>query len=124
MAKEKKPADKRRAAERRTQNLVDRLSRETADARKRQGGMENSFIKAAIGFLNTEADTGLNFAQIAAHAHDAEHKARNQFQARRAYDTLLKHFGKAGDGSSESLQALQVKMENLRKLLLSLGEKV
>jgi hypothetical protein len=74
---------------------------------------------ATIRFVNTEADTGLNFARIAARSHDAKKKARNRRNAREAYDSAVKRFGAIAQ--SKEVEAVHQKLAKLRKLLQSLG---
>jgi hypothetical protein len=124
MMKQQKSADKPGKAQQRVQKLVDRARRKAADAKQRQTLLEDSFKQATAGFLNTEADTGLNFARIALRTHDDAHRNRNQVQARRAYDTLQKHLGTGVHEGKESLDTIHVKFKKLRDLLISLGEKL
>lgn len=78
---------------------------------------------ATIRFLNTEADTALNFARIAANSDDTKKRDRNRRNARLAYDTALKHLG-AAPLTSDEREAVQRKIATLRELLKSLGERI
>jgi hypothetical protein len=74
----------------------------------------------SIRFMNTEAETGLNLARLAADSRDAKKKDRNRRNARKAYDTAVKHLDAAPRG--EDLEAVHQKLVELRELLKSLGE--
>jgi hypothetical protein len=120
-----------------SQLVADRARKQVKEAQKYQAAHEDflgrtgrpfakeaaEFHIAAIRFLNTEADTGLKFARIAAESHDAKKKARNRRYAREAYDSVLKHLDRAA-ATSEELEAVQQKMAPLRELLKSLGERL
>ncbi len=71
---------------------------------------------AAIRFLNTELETGLTFARMAARTHDADKKGRYRHYARLAYQTVFGRLGTA-KGTSEQLREINLKMSELRKLL-------
>jgi len=77
---------------------------------------------ATVRFVNTEAETGLTLARLAADSRDAKKKARNRCNARKAYDTALKRVGAVAQ--SEDLEAVHQKLRKLRKLLKSLGEEL
>jgi hypothetical protein len=117
--------------------VADRTSRQVTGAQKYQADHEDfvgqttgpfakeaaEFHVAAIRFLNTEADIGLNLARIAAESHNAQKRARNRHNAREAYDSVLKHLDTASP-TSEEPESVQRKMAKLRELLKSLGERL
>ena len=151
MAKEKQSTAQRRQAglhaaksgrnlkryQERSQLLADRAWKQVTEAQKNQADHKDFFSRttgplakeatkfhvATIGFLNTEADVGLNFAHLAAESHDAKKRARNRRHAREAYDSALKRLDRAAP-TEEELKVVQQKMATLRELLKSLGERV
>lgn len=76
---------------------------------------------ASVDFLNIEADTGLMFANIAMESDNFEKTARNQANARLAYDTVLRFIGRVSLSAGES-DGLAAKMGRLKDELQKLGE--
>src|SRR5215472_15385439 len=120
MTNQKSSASKTKQAQRRNQ----RLQRAYKDAADAQQVLEKSFTKAALGFLNVEVNTGLNLARIATGTYDAAQRARNRFQARQAYDQVLKHLSSVAHAGNKSQDPLHTKIAELRELLISLGEQL
>src|SRR6185437_16871354 len=117
MANEKQSAAQRRQAgleaaesgrnlrqhQEKSQVVADRERQQVTEAQKYQADHKDFFSRttgplakeaaefhvAAIRFLNTEADVGLNFAHLAAESH-AKKRFRNRRHAREAYDSVLK----------------------------------
>jgi len=120
-----------------SQVVADRARQQVTEAQKYQADHKDFFSRttgplakeaaefhvAAIRFLNTEADVGLNFAHLAAESHDAKKRARNRRHAREAYDSALKRLDRAAP-TEEELKVVQQKMATLRELLRSLGERL
>ena len=77
--------------------------------------------KTSIHFLNVEAETGLTFANIAAHSENAEKKARNQAHARIAYETILRFVSRVSLTAAEA-ETLASKVTRLKDGLAALGE--
>jgi uncharacterized protein YPO0396 len=151
MAKEKQSTAQRRQAgldaaksgrnlkryQERSQLLADRAWKQVTEAQKNQADHKDFFSRttgplakeatkfhvATIGFLNTEADVGLNFAHLAADSRDAKKMVRNRCNAREAYDSVLKRLDRAAP-TEEELEVIQQKMATLRELLKSLGERM
>src|SRR5579872_3081465 len=148
MGKEKKSASQRRQAglaaaasarnlnrhEEQNQGVADRARKQLVEAQKYQADHVNFFPNTgpfaresaefhlrAISFLNTEADTGLQFARFAAESQNPKVMARNRRNARLAYDSVLKYLDRSAP-TEEELQAVQQKIAALRELLKSLGE--
>lgn len=119
MSKKQPLADERRQAGQESQS-ADRGLKQIQD---RQTKRENAFVQAAVGFLKTEVETGITLARIARESSDAEDKVRRCREARKAYDSVVEHRGKAANATSEELGALTQELATLRKLLESLGEK-
>ena len=91
-----------------SQHFANQAGRELIQARQRQTNQYSRFTKASaevqaasIGFLNTEADTGLNLARIAASSRNAEKRARNRRHAREAYDAILAYSDRAAPTSEQ-----------------------
>ena len=122
MSKEQQSADEHRRAQKESQDFADQARERVTEIQERQNHRYNSFVQAALGFLNVEADTGLTLARLAADAKDAEQMTQQTRQARKAYDTVVKYLGKA-HVSREDLNGLEQKLARLRDLLKSLGEK-
>src|SRR5579862_7514979 len=85
-----------------SQHFANQAGRELIQARQRQTNQYSRLTKASaevqaasIGFLNTEADTGLNLARIAASSRNAEKRARNRRHASEAYDAILAYLDRA-----------------------------
>lgn len=76
---------------------------------------------ASVAFLNTEAETGLLFAEIAEQSTNIERKARNRANARLAYNTVLRFIGQVSFTEAES-ESLNLKMAKLKIRLQTLGE--
>ena len=84
----------------------------------------NKTNAATIEFLNTELDTGLNFARMAAQIrerkkvrrHDLEKIKRYLGYAREAYDVVCSHVGNA-TAEPEELREIEEKISGLRKFL-------
>jgi len=151
MAKEKQSTPQRRQAgleaaesgrnlrrhQEKSRVVADRARQQVTEAQKYQADHEDFFTRttgpfakeaaefhvAAIRFLNTEADVGLNFAHLAAESHDAKKRARKRRHAREAYDSVLKRLDRAAP-TEEELKVVQQKMATLRELLKSLGERL
>ncbi len=71
---------------------------------------------AAIRFLNTEAETGLTFARMAARTHNLDKKDRYRHYARLAYQTALGRLPNA-KGTAEQMRETNLKIAELRELL-------
>ncbi len=71
---------------------------------------------AAIRFLDTELETGLTFARMAARTRNTDKKDRYRYYARLAYDTAFDRLG-AAKGTTEQLREINLKMAELRELL-------
>ena len=123
MSKEQRSADEHRRAQQESQHFADRARRHAMKLQHRQTTRENAFVHSALGFLNTEVETGLTLAQIAARGSDAEEKARLSGKARKAYECVLKYLSTAAHASKEELGALHQKLARLRHLLESADEK-
>ncbi len=149
MGKEKKSASQRRQAglaaaasarnlnrhQEQNQGVADRARKQLVEAQKYHTDHVNFFPNTAgpfaresaefhlhaISFLNTEADTGLQFARFAAESQNPKVMARNRRNARLAYDSVLKYLDRSAP-TEEELQAVQQKIAALRELLKSLGE--
>jgi hypothetical protein len=84
--------------------------------------VHEDFNQRGIDFLNIDADTALTMAQIASAADkNSEKRARNQRNARRAYETIL-HFGERTTFTSEQADKLDHKLRLLKAALEQLGE--
>jgi hypothetical protein len=75
----------------------------------------------SVEFLNTEAETGLLFAEIAQGSDNAEKRARNCAHARLAYNTVLRFIGRVSLTEAES-ESLSLQMAKLKIRLQTLGE--
>jgi hypothetical protein len=113
-----------------SQHFANQAGRELIQARQRQPDQYSRLTKtsaevhvASIGFLNTEADTGLNLARIAADSRNTKGRARNRRHAREAYDAILAYLDRAAP-TNEEREAIHQKMVKLRELLKSLGERL
>ena len=76
-----------------------------------------------IAFLRAELDTGFTFSKIALGANYEDKRARNQANARRAYDTIL-HFLPSTDLEADEATEIKSKLEQLKSGLKVLGEKI
>jgi len=76
---------------------------------------------ATVGFLKTELETGITFANLALSATDERKVARNTANARKAYDTAMKFMVGASLGADDSA-LLDPRLEKLRRQLVALGE--
>jgi len=85
--------------------------------------MPVSNAKAGVEFLRTEFETTSVFAKIAADAADPDKRLRNIQNARKGYDTLV-HFVQTLHLSSGERREMQTKISELRRKLISLGERV
>lgn len=75
-----------------------------------------------MAFLRTELSTGMTFTRVAQSATRASKRERNQYNARKAYDSVV-HFLPTARLTSDEVAEVQNKMEELRFQLQSLGEK-
>lgn len=113
-----------------SQGFANRAGRDLVQARQRQTDQYSRLTEtsadvhaASIAFLNTEADTGLNLARIAAGSHNAKDTARNRRHAREAYDAILAYRERAAP-TNEEWEPIHQKIVELRELLKSLGERL
>ncbi|HWC17471.1 MAG TPA: hypothetical protein VG498_10670 [Terriglobales bacterium] len=89
----------------------------------------NDFFKSvselnetSVDFLKIELDTALTFAGIALQTEDNDtNRARNQHNARRGYDTVVRLMQKVTPSDSDA-QLLLAKLEHLKSELVKLGE--
>jgi hypothetical protein len=84
---------------------------------------QDEYRQSSIHFLNTELDTGLTFARIAAGATNRNKKERNCANARKAYDSALHLLEQVSLGNEEA-SAIEEKLSALRLGLEKLGEKL
>ena len=81
--------------------------------------------EARVTFLKTEVITGLTFAQTSLEADaGSEKRTRNQANARKAYDTILKWLARLSDEGSMGIDAkeLEPELTELKQALRELGE--
>jgi hypothetical protein len=83
----------------------------------------SDFNRNAVDFLKIDADTGLTFVWIASGSADAlPKKARNQANARKAYDCVLTWTRRLVLGELDR-QEIGEKLAQLKTALQGLGEK-
>lgn len=75
-----------------------------------------------VNFIKTDLDVALTFAQIASQTGDRDKAVRNQRNARKAYDTLVRYMDSASLDRSD-LDAITRKLALLKSALLGLGER-
>ena len=83
----------------------------------------DEFNATGLDFLMTEVTTGLTFSKIALSGgrDDPDKVQRNTWNARKAYDAVLRFRERVQMSKAES-EALDSEMEQLRSDLLQLGE--
>jgi hypothetical protein len=84
---------------------------------------QDEYRKSSVHFVNTELETGLTFARIAAGSEIVSKKERNCANARRAYDSAL-HIFQQVSLSKEEASAIEEKVAALKSSLEKLGEKL
>ena len=89
----------------------------------REAELRQQFERNRLQFLLTDLDTGATFCEVAQSSNDPEKRKRNQGNARKAYDTVLK-FQDGVVFDSESKAELELKLSRLKFLLKQLGEDV
>ncbi len=77
--------------------------------------------RVQAGFISIDLDIALTFAQIALQTREREKAIRNQHNARKAYDTVLRYVGTANLSRFEQ-ENLTRKLALLKTALRSLGE--
>jgi hypothetical protein len=77
--------------------------------------------KLKVDFIKTDLDTALTVVQIARQTNEREKAIRNQQNARKAYDAVLRYMGSASLGRSDRGNMMR-KLSILKSALLSLGE--
>lgn len=82
--------------------------------------MANRF---AMAFLNAELHTGLTFSRVAMVTRSQEKKDRNRVNARKAYDSIL-HYLPGSHLTTRESNAFELKLDELRSVLKSLGEAI
>jgi hypothetical protein len=91
----------------------------------RASELQREAEQGGLDFMRTELSTALTFAQLAINADAASQKrARNQANARKAYDTLV-HWRErfcTNETMREGIHDLEPEFEQLRNALLQLGE--
>jgi hypothetical protein len=84
----------------------------------------NELNATGLEFLMTEVRTGLTFSEIALSGNDDLDKIqRNTWNARKAYDAILRFRDRVGMSKADS-DALDSGMAQLRTNLLKLGETI
>lgn len=76
-----------------------------------------------IDFLRTELLTGRTLSHIALRSTSEEKRARNQANARKAYDAIL-HFLPSSHLDAEQVAEIKYKLEELKSDLRLLGERI
>lgn len=79
--------------------------------------------KAEMEFLRTELLAGLTFSRIARDSRDATKRGRNQANARKAYDSLVRYMPRVNLLKGD-WQDFQSKLEQLKSELHALGEEI
>lgn len=79
------------------------------------------FERTAFGFLMADTDLGITMSRIAHDTQDEQKKQRNQHNARRAYDAVVRHSARAPLTDDQAAQ-LQDKVDQLKSALTLLGE--
>ena len=79
--------------------------------------------RAGAEFIQTEADAGVTFAEVALSTQDQQRRSRNTENALKAYRSVL-HFAGRILLSDEQETVVQAKMQKLREQLAKLGERV
>ena len=79
--------------------------------------------RSALAFLNAELQTGLTLSRIATTAKSQEKKRRNMENARKAYDAIL-HYLPGSHLTPSETNDLDVRLDELRAVLKSLGEAI
>lgn len=79
--------------------------------------------RSAMAFLNAELHTGLTLSRVAKIATSQEKRDRNRVNARKAYDSILHYLPGSHLNASEA-KDFELKLEELRSVLKSLGEKI
>lgn len=91
---------------------------------RKSSELQRDSNRVAFGFLLSDADTGLTFAQLALEASDdAQKRARNHLNARTAYQAVM-HFRDRIDVrevSQADIQELEFRLRRLRTALDKLG---
>jgi len=77
--------------------------------------------RASAEFLKIDLETALTFVTIARQAHDSARKERNCRAARKAYDTVVKLFGRV-ELNDMDRQVVMDGLLQLQKQLVELGE--
>lgn len=79
--------------------------------------------KASVAFLKVDLETALSFARSALESSDDDKKrARNQHNARTAYDTVLRLMPKVTPSRADA-EIIQDKLNLLKSELMKLGER-
>ncbi len=74
-----------------------------------------------VELIKTDLEVALTFAQIASQTNDREKAIRNQQNARKAYDTVVRYAASATLTHFER-ERIATKLKLLKSALLSLGE--
>ena len=121
MGKKQPSPAKHRRGQKESQDRADAVRERVTPGRQSNG--QDFFVRAALGFLNVEVDTGFTLARIATLREDAGARAREIREARKAYDSVIKFLRLAAYANTEELEMLNRRIAGLRELLESLGEK-
>jgi hypothetical protein len=89
----------------------------------RAAELRQDFERSRLQFLLTDLDTGAIFCEVAQSSNDPEKRKRNQGNARKAYDMVLK-FQDGVIFDAKSKAELERKLSRLQLLLKRLGEDV
>jgi hypothetical protein len=81
----------------------------------------NEFNRLKAEFIKTDLDVALTLAEIARQTPDSEKAARNQRNARKAYDAVLWYIGRAILTNFEQEYFIR-KLASLKSSLVILGE--
>jgi hypothetical protein len=87
--------------------------------------MSNDFNQKGAEFLRVEVETGLTFANIAVgEEQGSEERVRNQANALKAYQTVLRLRDRVENPDEATNRAIQNGLDQLRSVLEKLGEKL